>query len=346
MVFWYTRWDGQRFCSENDYGESKQNSNKLDKVTSYIAESNRKQQITYSDPRNKCYLTKCPECGEEVYFVRHNGGTVWFDDLGQPWPKHPCFLSFGDDQQIKFLNQTALSNIYKVYKDHLASKLLKNSEIKRKYLSTLPQENDDKYLGIIKSVEHCSMEVPKSKIGSDLFASFQRSLKLILKIGLPRFVWDRIKTVLMSEQTSLKNLDVDNLSRKKILLIEKMQSFLDFFNRNPDIFISENMRKYKNPLAQLHFLISMKNPYPTIDLTSTKPKFRSDRKNVIKNPFSLRVIYSELKVDFAISTNSIFTIRIHGHIDLSLVGELCYFAYGILVVPQRNKIFNAMSWKA
>ena len=68
MVFWYTRWDGQRFCSENDYGESKQNSNKLDKVTSYIAESNRKQQITYSDPRNKCYLTKCPECGEEVYF--------------------------------------------------------------------------------------------------------------------------------------------------------------------------------------------------------------------------------------------------------------------------------------
>ena len=32
MVFWYTRWDGQRFCSENDYGESKQNSNKLGSV--------------------------------------------------------------------------------------------------------------------------------------------------------------------------------------------------------------------------------------------------------------------------------------------------------------------------
>lgn len=26
-----------------------------------------------------------------VYFVQHNGGSVWFDELGQPWPKHPCF---------------------------------------------------------------------------------------------------------------------------------------------------------------------------------------------------------------------------------------------------------------
>jgi hypothetical protein len=26
-----------------------------------------------------------------VYFVRHNGGSVWFDSLGWPWEKHPCF---------------------------------------------------------------------------------------------------------------------------------------------------------------------------------------------------------------------------------------------------------------
>lgn len=35
-----------------------------------------------------CYPTKCPECGEEVYFVRHNDGSVWLDELGWPWPKH------------------------------------------------------------------------------------------------------------------------------------------------------------------------------------------------------------------------------------------------------------------
>lgn len=36
--------------------------------------------------------TTCPRCGStSVWFVRHNGGSVWFDSLGQPWPKHGCF---------------------------------------------------------------------------------------------------------------------------------------------------------------------------------------------------------------------------------------------------------------
>lgn len=35
--------------------------------------------------------TTCPICGAVVYFVRHNGGCVWLDSLGWPWPKHPCF---------------------------------------------------------------------------------------------------------------------------------------------------------------------------------------------------------------------------------------------------------------
>jgi hypothetical protein len=26
-----------------------------------------------------------------VYYVEHNGGSVWFNELGPPWPKHPCF---------------------------------------------------------------------------------------------------------------------------------------------------------------------------------------------------------------------------------------------------------------
>jgi hypothetical protein len=38
-----------------------------------------------------CAPTTCPRCGAQVFFVRHNGGSVWFDDLGPPWPKHSCF---------------------------------------------------------------------------------------------------------------------------------------------------------------------------------------------------------------------------------------------------------------
>jgi hypothetical protein len=35
--------------------------------------------------------TNCPVCGEAVFFIRHNGESVWVDDLGSPWPKHGCF---------------------------------------------------------------------------------------------------------------------------------------------------------------------------------------------------------------------------------------------------------------
>ncbi len=47
--------------------------------------------------------TTCPICGEKVYFVRHNGGSVWFDELGGAWPKHGCFE---DDEHGAYLRRT------------------------------------------------------------------------------------------------------------------------------------------------------------------------------------------------------------------------------------------------
>lgn len=35
--------------------------------------------------------SQCPVCRADVFFVRHNGGRVWFDELRPPWPKHGCF---------------------------------------------------------------------------------------------------------------------------------------------------------------------------------------------------------------------------------------------------------------
>lgn len=37
-----------------------------------------------------CAPTRCPRCKTDVYYIRHNGGSAWFDDLGWPWPKHSC----------------------------------------------------------------------------------------------------------------------------------------------------------------------------------------------------------------------------------------------------------------
>ncbi|MCU7550412.1 hypothetical protein OCK74_14925 [Chitinophagaceae bacterium LB-8] len=47
---------------------------------------------------NECKYTsyvnpnaRCPVCGYPVYFYKsENGGRVFFDELGPPWPKHPC----------------------------------------------------------------------------------------------------------------------------------------------------------------------------------------------------------------------------------------------------------------
>jgi hypothetical protein len=52
---------------------------------SYVRESWR-----YRDD-DFCRPTSCPVCGAAVFFVRHNGGSVWFDELGPPWDKHACF---------------------------------------------------------------------------------------------------------------------------------------------------------------------------------------------------------------------------------------------------------------
>ena len=38
-----------------------------------------------------CRPTNCPKCSSPVFFIRHNGGSIWVDSLGWPWPKHSCF---------------------------------------------------------------------------------------------------------------------------------------------------------------------------------------------------------------------------------------------------------------
>lgn len=53
---------------------------------------------------NFCRPAKCPMCGGKCYFIRHNGGSVWIEKLGWPWPKHPCFENqFREDASLQLL---------------------------------------------------------------------------------------------------------------------------------------------------------------------------------------------------------------------------------------------------
>jgi hypothetical protein len=44
--------------------------------------------------RAACFVNPnahCPECGADVFYYQNEfGSRVFFDDLGPPWPKHPC----------------------------------------------------------------------------------------------------------------------------------------------------------------------------------------------------------------------------------------------------------------
>lgn len=45
--------------------------------------------VSFTNPN-----ARCPICGASVFFYRSDsGGCVYFDDLGWPWPKHPCMDS-------------------------------------------------------------------------------------------------------------------------------------------------------------------------------------------------------------------------------------------------------------
>jgi hypothetical protein len=72
-----------------------------------------------------CFSTSCPECGDDVYFIRHNGGSVWIDPpLGPPWYIHPC-MDTNDSQKIAVSNADS------------RTKLIENSYLKQKNLENL-----------------------------------------------------------------------------------------------------------------------------------------------------------------------------------------------------------------
>lgn len=61
-----------------------------------------------------CRPTACPVCGASVFFVRHNGGSVWFDELGPPWPKHGCFDDEPPAQRLRGTLTTGPESIFGV----------------------------------------------------------------------------------------------------------------------------------------------------------------------------------------------------------------------------------------
>jgi hypothetical protein len=69
------------------------------------AESLAAYQPSYDPNDTTCSPTKCPKCGCSVYFIRHNGGSVWVDVLEWPWPKHPCMSKTAEPKYLSYLKR-------------------------------------------------------------------------------------------------------------------------------------------------------------------------------------------------------------------------------------------------
>lgn len=73
--------------------------------------------------RTTCFVepnARCPVCGEPVFFYSNmNGSKVFFDDLGPPWPKHPCT----DNSNLSLSKLKSNNNIPKIRSIYLRQQL-------------------------------------------------------------------------------------------------------------------------------------------------------------------------------------------------------------------------------
>lgn len=69
-------------CSTGGYHGYRKPAKRLPAIANSIDEQPR----SFLNPN-----ARCPVCNENVFFFQcPNGGRVFFDDVGWPWPKHPC----------------------------------------------------------------------------------------------------------------------------------------------------------------------------------------------------------------------------------------------------------------
>lgn len=71
---------------------------------------------SYLDPN-----ARCPVCKKPVFFYRSpHGGRVFFDDVGWPWPKHPCTDNWhGSEKAIGGSPGISRTSFRSVNDDHL-----------------------------------------------------------------------------------------------------------------------------------------------------------------------------------------------------------------------------------
>lgn len=140
-----------------------------------------------------CRPTVCRRCGASVYFVEHNGGKVVFDQLGWPWPKHPCFDS-ESFQSSKF------SNLDKSFRIGIVTSMIIASEESNRMTVLLEDNQEVAYL--------VSPAYPTVRLAGKLIIVRDPSLKIIYPPSLETYIKNRyfVKAGVAKKEYTFKEL--------------------------------------------------------------------------------------------------------------------------------------------
>ena len=176
-------------------------------------------------------ISHCPVCGDEVFFIRHNGGSMYFDPpLGWPWPRHGCFdnqnhLNLKQYMSISKCQFGIISKITTGIRSELVTKIEDNPEIKQ----------INKFLQIFQ--------------------------KLLLKYnrihGLDRIMYHKLIEVLSKKDAKFESY-VENFDFHEIL---KLASKISLSKAAINLIKIHNSLKRKTPRQKVYAMTQMANPY-------------------------------------------------------------------------------------
>ena len=137
--------------------------------------------------RSACFIypnAHCPVCNQAVFFYQNSfGSRVFFDEVGWPWPKHPC-----TDNGKKVKGRTAtlsirsLLSIYELKKAAFENKIKIEDRFIQSYKCRPPE-----FIEIIEMYREGRDNLVVAKLldsldGSSIYFSFQ-SIHRVLQVG-------------------------------------------------------------------------------------------------------------------------------------------------------------------
>lgn len=96
----------------------------------FVAESYRADGAVLVDVQEEGFgrPSRCPSCGRDAYFIRHNGGAAWFDTLAWPWPIHQCPVRDTSKWVPPGIDEIAEMLVTEVPKDGILTIILRGDE--------------------------------------------------------------------------------------------------------------------------------------------------------------------------------------------------------------------------